>query len=48
VSRLKGQAVVVTGMLPTFDELWLEDAQGSRYTSELRIAAVDPQPWRAP
>ncbi|HEX6869719.1 MAG TPA: hypothetical protein VF163_01365 [Micromonosporaceae bacterium] len=28
-------------MLPGPDELWLTDAQGERYTSELRIVAVD-------
>lgn len=29
-------------MLPTFDELWLADREGNRYTSELRMVAVDP------
>lgn len=32
-------------MLPRADEAWLLDADGRRYTSELRIAAVDPVPW---
>ncbi|HET7499714.1 MAG TPA: lantibiotic dehydratase [Kofleriaceae bacterium] len=32
-------------MLPGHDELWLCDAQGQRYTSELRIAATDPRRW---
>jgi hypothetical protein len=33
---------VVSEMLPTPDQLWLQNAQGERYTSELRIVAVDP------
>jgi hypothetical protein len=32
-------------MLPGHDDLWLGDAQGQRYTSELRIAATDPRRW---
>jgi len=32
-------------MLPGHDELWLPDAQGRRYTSELRVVATDPRPW---
>jgi hypothetical protein len=32
-------------MLPGHDELWLRDAQGRRYTSELRVAATDPRKW---
>jgi Lantibiotic dehydratase, N terminus len=31
----------VTEMLPTHDECWLVDADGEKYTSELRIVAVD-------
>ena len=31
----------VTEMLPAHDECWLTDADGERYTSELRIVAVD-------
>ncbi len=34
-------------MLPAHDELWLSDADGGSYTSELRFAAVDPVPWSA-
>ena len=30
-------------MLPAPDELWLSDPSGGRYTSELRLVAVDPQ-----
>jgi polysaccharide pyruvyl transferase WcaK-like protein len=33
-------------MLPTAEQAWLEDGNGDRYTSELRIVAVDPEPWR--
>jgi hypothetical protein len=31
----------VTEMLPRHDECWLIDAEDERYTSELRIVAVD-------
>lgn len=34
-------ALVVTEMLPRADQAWLVDAQGRRYTSELRIVALD-------
>ncbi|MGW1188236.1 lantibiotic dehydratase [Streptomyces sp. NPDC002559] len=33
--------VVVSEMLPSFEHLWLPDAAGRRYTSELRVVAVD-------
>lgn len=36
-----GERITVTEMLPHFDHLWLPDAQGRRYASELRFAAVD-------
>jgi hypothetical protein len=32
-------------MLPGHDQLWLSDAQGRRYTSELRMAVTDPVRW---
>jgi hypothetical protein len=35
------QAIRVTEMLPQAGEAWLPDAEGCRYTSELRIIAVD-------
>jgi hypothetical protein len=35
--------ITVVEMLPEPDRLWLPDAQDRRYTSELRIVAVDPQ-----
>jgi hypothetical protein len=35
------QRLRVTEMLPRTDETWLPDARGERYTSELRIVAVD-------
>jgi hypothetical protein len=37
--------VRITEMLPRLDQLWLADAQDRRYTSELRIVALDPLPW---
>jgi hypothetical protein len=33
--------VVITEMLPGLNELWLPDAEGQLYTSELRIIAID-------
>ena len=33
--------VTVTEMLPAPDQTWLTDAQGQRYTTELRVVAVD-------
>ncbi|HEX8112720.1 MAG TPA: hypothetical protein VF516_33545, partial [Kofleriaceae bacterium] len=41
----KAQAVSISEMLPDLDELWLCDAEHRRYTSELRLVAVDPEPW---
>jgi hypothetical protein len=32
-------------MLPGHDDLWLNDAHGQRYTSELRVTATDPRRW---
>jgi hypothetical protein len=42
------QSISVSEMLPGFDELWLTDAAGNRYTSELRLTAVDPLSYRGP
>lgn len=39
-------SVSVSEMLPGFDELWLTDSAGNRYTSELRLTAVDPLSFR--
>lgn len=36
----------ISEMLPAVEACWLADAEGNRYTSELRIAAVDPLRWR--
>jgi len=36
-----GMRVSVSEMLPRLDQIWLPDAEGRRYTSELRIVAVD-------
>jgi hypothetical protein len=38
----RGTSVVLTEMLPDLGSLWLTDAEGERYTSELRVVAVDP------
>jgi hypothetical protein len=35
------ETIWVSEMLPGPDEVWLEDANGQRYTSELRLVAVD-------
>jgi hypothetical protein len=35
------EAIWVSEMLPGPDEVWLEDGAGQRYTSELRLVAVD-------
>ena len=40
-SDLASSAVTLSEMLPTPRQLWLHDAAGRRYTSELRILAVD-------
>jgi hypothetical protein len=34
-------SVGLSEMLPSFEEVWLPDAEGRRYTSELRLVAVD-------
>jgi hypothetical protein len=44
----KASAVTVSEMLPDFEGLWLHDAAGAVYTSELRLAAVDPEVWAGP
>jgi hypothetical protein len=36
-------ALKVSEMLPAFEDCWLPDAEGNRYTSELRLLAVDPR-----
>lgn len=38
-------SLVVTEMMPSPDECWLEDADGQRYVAELRLLAVDPKTW---
>ncbi|MFD2765842.1 lantibiotic dehydratase [Micromonospora eburnea] len=37
-----GATVSLTELLPDHDSLWLRDHAGERYTSELRLVAVDP------
>jgi hypothetical protein len=36
--------VTISEMLPSLEQTWLPDAEGRRYTSELRIVAVDLNP----
>ncbi|MYR90262.1 lantibiotic dehydratase, partial [Streptomyces sp. SID685] len=36
-----GARLKVSEMLPTPEQAWLTDDEGSRYTSELRFVAVD-------
>jgi hypothetical protein len=38
-------SVLVSEMLPSPDDCWLVDSESRRYTSELRMAAVDPVAW---
>jgi hypothetical protein len=40
-SDLQDDAITVTEMLPAPHQAWLSDAEGRRYTSELRIVALD-------
>jgi hypothetical protein len=48
VRYLRGAtALGLSEMLPGHDELWLLDGDGASYASELRVAAVDPEPWSA-
>ncbi|HEU4733131.1 MAG TPA: lantibiotic dehydratase [Kofleriaceae bacterium] len=45
--QLRGaSAAALSEMLPATEDAWIVDAAGERYTGELRIAAVDPEPWR--
>jgi Lantibiotic dehydratase, N terminus len=47
--QLRGaSAATLSEMLPAVEDAWVVDGAGERYTAELRIAAVDPEPWRAP
>jgi hypothetical protein len=43
----KATTLGLSEMLPGHDDLWLPDADGNLYTCELRVAAVDPEPWSA-
>jgi Lantibiotic dehydratase, N terminus len=47
--QLRGaSAASLSEMLPTAEQAWVLDAGGAHYAAELRIAAVDPEPWRGP
>jgi hypothetical protein len=39
------RTATIVEMLPTPDQMWLTDAEGRRYASELRMVAVDRDPW---
>lgn len=39
------EALTITEMLPGPDEVWLTDAANNRYTSELRVVALDLAGW---
>jgi hypothetical protein len=39
----KATSLSISEMLPSIEECWLPDADGRLYTSEIRIAAVDPR-----
>lgn len=38
--------IKISEMLPTTEQLWLEDSEGWKYTSELRTMAVDDYSWQ--
>lgn len=42
----RDRAVRVSEMLPTPEQTWLHDAEGRRYTSELRMVVIDRSAWR--
>lgn len=42
-SQLADALIRVVEMLPTPDQTWLPDTDNHRYTSELRIVAIDPE-----
>lgn len=44
VAAVSSEALTFTEMLPSFDELWLVDSSGTRYTSELRLVGFDKRP----
>ena len=48
LSRLARSAGTIgfSEMLPSHEQTWLADGEGRLYTSELRMVAIDPQPWR--
>jgi hypothetical protein len=44
----KASTVTLTEMLPGLEQAWIADAEGRRYTGELRMVAVDPVAWTRP
>ena len=45
-TREEPAEVTVSEMPPSPAECWLADAEGNRYPSELRLAALHPDTWR--
>lgn len=43
----KAESLSLSEMIPELDRLWLADANGETYTSELRFVVVDPAAWSA-
>ncbi len=41
----KSSALYLSEMLPQFEQLWLKDQHQERFTSELRLAVLDPVPF---
>jgi hypothetical protein len=44
-SENKQSLLRFTEMIPNLDQLWLTDATGRHYTSELRLVALDMATW---
>ncbi|HWU88114.1 MAG TPA: hypothetical protein VN253_12595, partial [Kofleriaceae bacterium] len=44
----KASELAVSEMLPAIDQMWLPDERGACTSCELRLVAVDPEPWREP
>jgi len=39
------EPLTISEMLPEPERCWLQDRKGDRYTSELRLLAIDPVPY---
>jgi hypothetical protein len=47
-AEVENGSLTISEMLPELSQLWLQDAAGERYTSELRIVTVNGQPAGEP